>query len=66
MKNLKDTIIEGLEPEILIKSKTYIITYNGNSFDIPFLAEKAEQNNIDIDFDSLIKIDLYNYIYIIL
>lgn len=45
----------------LIKSKKYIITYNGNSFDIPFLAEKAEQNNIDIDFDSLIKIDLYNY-----
>jgi hypothetical protein len=26
MKNLKDTIIEGLEPEILIKSKTYILT----------------------------------------
>lgn len=46
----------------LIKSKTYIITYNGNSFDIPFLSEKAEQNNINIDFDSLIKIDLYNYI----
>ena len=45
----------------LIKSKTYIITYNGNSFDIPFLSEKAEQNNINIDFDSLIKIDLYNY-----
>lgn len=46
----------------LIKSKTYIITYNGNSFDIPFLSEKAEQNNINIDFVSLIKIDLYNYI----
>ena len=45
----------------LIKSKTYIITYNGNSFDIPFLSEKAEQNNINIDFVSLIKIDLYNY-----
>lgn len=45
----------------LIKSKKYIITYNGNSFDIPFLAEKAEQNNVNIDFDCLIKIDLYNY-----
>jgi len=45
----------------LIKSKKYIITYNGNTFDIPFLAEKAEQNNIDLNFDSLIKIDLYNY-----
>lgn len=46
----------------LTKSKKYIITYNGNSFDIPFLKEKAHQNNIDIDFDSLTKIDLYNYI----
>lgn len=46
----------------LIKSKKYIITYNGNSFDIPFLAEKAEQNNINLNFDYLIKIDLYNYI----
>jgi hypothetical protein len=45
----------------LIKSKKYIITYNGNSFDIPFLLEKAEQNNINIDFNCLIKIDLYNY-----
>lgn len=45
----------------LIKPQKYIITYNGNSFDIPFLAEKAEQSNIDINFDSLIKIDLYNY-----
>ncbi len=45
----------------LIKFKKYIITYNGNSFDIPFLTEKAEQNNIDLDFSSLIKIDLYNH-----
>ena len=45
----------------LISSKKYIITYNGNTFDIPFLAEKAERNNIKLDFDSLIKIDLYNY-----
>jgi hypothetical protein len=46
----------------LIKSKKYIITYNGNSFDIPFLAEKAKESNINLDFNSLIKIDLYNYI----
>ena len=46
----------------LIKSKKYIITYNGNSFDIPFLAEKAEQCNIALSFDSFIKIDLYNCI----
>lgn len=43
------------------KKRKYIITYNGNSFDIPFLIEKAQQNNVNLDFDSLIKIDLYNY-----
>ena len=45
----------------LIKNKKFIITYNGNSFDIPFLAFKAQKHDIAIDFDSLIKIDLYNY-----
>lgn len=54
------------EPEALkffkniIKEKIYIITYNGNSFDLPFLKERAEKYNIDIDFNSFIKIDLYN------
>ena len=45
----------------LIKFKKYIVTYNGNSFDIPFLEEKAEQCNIVLNFDSFIKIDLYIY-----
>lgn len=45
----------------LMKSKKYVITYNGNTFDIPFLLEKAKQSNIDLDFDSMIKVDLYNY-----
>ncbi len=52
LKFLKDSIM----------SKKYIVTYNGNSFDIPFLTEKAEQYNININFDSFVKIDLYNYI----
>lgn len=46
----------------LIKSKKYIITYNGNSFDIPFLLNKTQKHNINIDFNCFIKIDLYNYI----
>ncbi|MDW5300519.1 MAG: ribonuclease H-like domain-containing protein [Sedimentibacter sp.] len=45
----------------LIKSKKYVITYNGNIFDIPFLVNKTQKHNIDIDFDCFIKIDLYNY-----
>ena len=44
----------------LIKLKKYMVTFNGNSFDIPFLAEKAKQLNITLDFDSFNKIDLYN------
>lgn len=43
----------------LIRSKKYIITYNGNSFDIPFLEEKAKQFGSDLNFESLTKIDLY-------
>lgn len=45
----------------LIKSKKYVITYNGNNFDIPFLINKAQKHDINIDFESFIKIDLYNY-----
>lgn len=45
----------------LIKSKKYVITYNGNSFDIPFLINKTQKHDINIDFESFIKIDLYNY-----
>lgn len=46
----------------LIKTKKSIITYNGNSFDIPFLVSKIQKHNINIDFDSFIKIDLYNWL----
>jgi len=45
----------------LIKSKKYVITYNGNTFDIPFLINKTQKHDINIDFDHFIKIDLYNY-----
>ncbi len=46
----------------LICMKKYVITYNGNSFDIPFLINKAQKHNINIDFNSYIKIDLYNWL----
>lgn len=52
LKTLKD----------LIKNKKFIITYNGNSFDIPFLIFKSQKHGIDIKLDSMIKIDLYNYL----
>lgn len=43
----------------LVKTKKYIITYNGNSFDIPFLISKYKKYEIDYDFNVFIKIDLY-------
>lgn len=46
----------------LICSKKYIITYNGNSFDIPFLINKFQRHKINIDFDSYVKIDLYSWL----
>ena len=42
----------------LMKSKKYIITYNGNSFDIPS-CRKSKQFGTGLDFESLTKIDLY-------
>lgn len=46
----------------LILKKKYIITYNGSSFDIPFLINKSQKYNITIDFNSCIKIDLYSWL----
>lgn len=44
----------------LLKGRKFIITYNGNSFDIPFLSFKAQKYGVDIYFESFVKIDLYN------
>ncbi|WP_313346530.1 ribonuclease H-like domain-containing protein [Sedimentibacter sp.] len=46
----------------LIKTKKYIITYNGNSFDLPFLEYKLQNYNLNFDFNNFIKIDLYSLI----
>lgn len=46
----------------LIHTKKYIITYNGNSFDIPFLVSKSKKYSINIDFNYFQKIDLYSWL----
>jgi len=46
----------------LIHKKKYVITYNGSSFDVPFLISKSQKHNIKIDFNSFIKIDLYSWL----
>lgn len=44
----------------LIKHKKYAITYNGNTFDIPFISSKSLKLGVELNFDEYIKIDLYN------
>jgi hypothetical protein len=40
----------------------YLIHFNGNSFDIPYLKAKMEQYNIDFDFDRFQGIDIFRRI----
>ena len=53
------------EPEMLsefakyISSYKYIISYNGDTFDIPYMQTKMSQFNIDCNFDNIISIDIY-------
>jgi hypothetical protein len=44
----------------LISTKKYVITYNGNSFDIPFIMNKCSQHEIALNLEIFAKIDLYN------
>lgn len=44
----------------LIKNKNYAISYNGNSFDIPFLLTKSNFHNINLPLENFVKIDLYH------
>lgn len=49
----------------LVRTKKYVITYNGNNFDIPFIINKCKKNNLNINLDLFIKIDLYSDMKII-
>ncbi|SHI77091.1 hypothetical protein SAMN02745751_01054 [Dethiosulfatibacter aminovorans DSM 17477] len=43
----------------ILKTKKYIITYNGNSFDIPFYVHRCKINKTDPQLDKKIMLDLY-------
>ncbi len=43
----------------LIKSKKYIVTYNGKSFDIPFINTSMSKYGLPYNLNDLISIDLY-------
>jgi hypothetical protein len=40
----------------------YLIHFNGNSFDIPYLKAKMEQHDIDFSFDDYVGIDIFRRI----
>ena len=42
-----------------IKDYDCLIHFNGNSFDIPFVKDRAEKYNIDLDLDRLKSVDIY-------
>jgi hypothetical protein len=44
------------------KPYKYLIHFNGNSFDIPYLKEKLVQHNIEFSLDSFVGIDIYRRI----
>lgn len=46
-----------------LKDYKFIIHYNGNKFDIPYLLQKCEQFSLDYNFDNLGGIDIYRRIY---
>ena len=58
----------GDEPELLntffslLSSYSVLVHYNGDSFDIPFLKEKARQLSVPQPFDTVKSLDLYKKI----
>lgn len=51
--------VEVLEAfKIISKSFSYHLSYNGNSFDIPFLNSRFKRHNIDYTLDKSLNIDL--------
>lgn len=49
----------------ILKNFDTIITYNGNSFDLPFLSKRINYNSLDFTFDSYCKLDLLKEIRIL-
>lgn len=51
--------------ELIRHFKNYnkiLITYNGHSFDIPYLNERLKRNNINYQFDTFMNFDLYRVV----
>ena len=44
----------------LLDTRKYLVHYNGNGFDIPYIKKKIEQYSLDYSFDNIESIDLYN------
>ena len=42
-----------------LKKFDYLVEFNGNSFDIPFVTERGKKNGVTISFDKIAPIDIY-------
>lgn len=42
-----------------IKSYKFLVHFNGNSFDLPFILKRCEANSIDFNFDDFNGLDIY-------
>lgn len=68
--NIKQWFAESESEEALVieafkdfvSSFSYLINFNGKTFDIPFVMKRAELYNIKINLLSLYNIDLYTYV----
>jgi len=60
--NYEDEINLLAEFAAFVKPYRYLIHYNGNQFDIPYLKSKMEQYNISFNFDNFEGIDIYKRI----
>lgn len=69
--NLIQWVAENYEEELQILTSffefannySYLIHYNGNNFDIPYLLTKCEQFELDYNFDDFNGVDIYRRIY---
>ena len=45
-----------------VKDYEYLVHYNGNNFDIPYLLQKCQQFGLDKNFDSFVGVDIFRRI----
>ena len=58
--NSEQEMLETFAKELA--NYSYLISFNGDGFDIPYLLKKADKYNLSIDFCSILSIDMYKLV----